>query len=354
MTTPKRSQLEQRLTDWWYTNRSVGLWWPLLWTLSKLFALLRVLSRQSTKVLRAKQHTTPPVLVVGNLIAGGAGKTPLVMAVCKALTDKGYRVGLLSRGYGRATHTVEVLDPKVSHSAKQVGDEPAWLIQQTQCPMAVGANRLQAFQTLIGRHPDLDLVVSDDGLQHWALPRTLEWAVFDNRLAGNCKLLPLGPLREPLSRLATVDAVVASNMPARALESLMPPNSDNVPRVELILQVKGLRHLATQTLINVTQAQTAFAGKSMRALTGLGNPAKFFNLLKDLNLGPFEQLALPDHFDYPEQFCASFGEEVLLTTGKDAVKLNQSDPRLWVVEINMDLPKPLMEQLEKRIGRQLD
>jgi tetraacyldisaccharide 4'-kinase len=374
----KQGSFEKKLTDIWYHGTPAGWLGVPLGLLGLIYRGLRVLTQQHSKALASRKLTYPPVLIVGNLIAGGAGKTPIVLAVCETLKEQGLKVGIVSRGYGKQSSTVLVLSPRLAgtvgaasqledstktHSidAKLIGDEPAWLLEQTQCPIAVGTQRKQAYLALIERHPDLDLVVSDDGLQHHKLERTLEWVVFDDRMAGNQKMIPAGPLREPLTRLNTVDAILASNVPAdrlRAALGLPETFNDFAHQSAGIHEVKVIphqfRHLQTGQTLSPSEAQTLWATKNVCAFAGLGNPGKFFKALKEISIPVKEWIGLPDHFDYPPAFCESLPHDVLLTTGKDAVKLPQLEPRLWVVDVKVTLPPALIHQLENAIGRSFD
>jgi tetraacyldisaccharide 4'-kinase len=372
----KQGSLEKRLTDIWYFGAPAGWLTVPLELLSLIYKVLRWATQQDRKSQASRKASQPPVLIVGNLIAGGAGKTPIVLAVCETLKGQGLKVGIVSRGYGKQSSTVVVLSPALGRAneastpdAKQIGDEPAWLLEQTQCPIAVGAQRKQAYLALIERHPDLDLVVSDDGLQHHKLERALEWVVFDDRLAGNRKIIPAGPLRESLTRLDTVDAILASNVSAERLMVALNTELNSELNVELssegsskraasIHEVKvapyQFRHLQTGQILSISNAQKLWSTKNVCAFAGLGNPGKFFKALKEINIPVKEFIGLPDHFDYPPSFCESLPHEVLLTTGKDAVKLPQSETRLWVVDVKVTLPPALIRQLEKAIGRSFD
>ena len=305
-------------------------------------------------MLASRSNTKPPVLIIGNLIAGGAGKTPLVMAVCKTLTAKGFRVGIVSRGYGRHQSDAMLLVPgQALPQAKQVGDEPLYLCTQTHCPVAVAAKRAMAVEKLLETHPDLDLIVSDDGLQHHALKRQIEWVVFDSRGPGNGRLLPAGPLREPIDRLDFVDAVIASNTPIDELSlQLGQTPTEHWHRVDVHLT--GFRHALTGQWLDIGQALAQWVGASVAAFSGIANPAKFFQSLSLNGIQTKQTIALPDHHDYPDDFCDQFSEEVLITTGKDAVKLIPPNTRLWVAEINLELPPELIKSLEDCIGPTID
>ncbi|MDH4394328.1 MAG: tetraacyldisaccharide 4'-kinase [Limnobacter sp.] len=361
----KPATFEKKLTDIWYEGANAGWLTGPLALLSLIYRGLRWATQQHSKALASRKPTQPPVLVVGNLIAGGAGKTPVVLAVCETLKAQGLKVGIVSRGYGKQSSTVVVLSPGLSGAsqaptldAKQIGDEPAWLLEQTQCPIAVGAQRKQAYLALIDRHPDLDLVVSDDGLQHHKLERTLEWVVFDDRLVGNRKMIPAGPLREPLTRLHTVDAILASNVSAEVLSAALGKERSEELRAELSAHIHEIkvvphqfRHMQTGRILSISEAQTIWATKDVCAFAGLGNPNKFFKALKKINIPVGKSIGLPDHFDYPAEFCESLPHEILLTTGKDAVKLPLQESRLWVVDVKVTLPPALIHQLENAIGR---
>lgn len=292
----------------------------------------------------------PPVLVVGNLIAGGAGKTPVVLAVCKSMQAKGYQIGILTRGYRRQGREQLLLKPGQRVDASECGDEPAWLLQQANCPIAVGAQRESARQALVEAYPSIDLIVSDDGLQHHHLGRSLEWVIFDDRAAGNGRLLPAGPLREPLTRLKTVDSIISTGLPPEQLaERLNWPDSSQIEHLHV--QLTGFENLTTSETLDVHSALERFTGQDILAFTGLGNPNKFFKALRAAGLQLDETLALPDHFDYPDHFCSNLNCTVALTTGKDAVKLKASSDKVWVVQFELRLPDHLITQIEDKIGR---
>lgn len=351
----RKARLETALLQIWYGGYQPG--WPthtILNLLEGVYKGLRLLSRQHSKTLSCKRNTNPPVLVVGNLIAGGAGKTPIVMAVCQHLCAAGKKVGIVSRGYGRKGSRTVLIDPsKPLPQASEVGDEPLFLCAQTHCPVAVCADRAEALDTLLSAFPDLDLVVSDDGLQHHRLVRQLEWVVFDERAQGNGRLLPAGPLREPLSRLNTVDAILASNIGIEQLSgALNMPSQNNWHAVCVLLQ--GFRHLQTGQFMSTGQATEHWKGKPLLAFTGIANPEKLFKAIRIAGIELQETRGLPDHYSYPIDFCAQFDQPILITSGKDAVKLNASNPKVWVAEINVELPLALTQALEDCIGSTID
>ena len=348
-------KLEKELLKIWYGGQQPGLiTQTTLESLTLLYRLLRFLSRQNTKAKASKLHTNPPLLVVGNLIAGGAGKTPVVMAVCRHLSSTGRKVGIVSRGYGRSGTGALLIDPaQPLPSAQDAGDEPLFLATETQCPVAICADRTQAVDTLLSAFPDLDLIVSDDGLQHHRLKRQLEWVVFDERGQGNGKLLPAGPLREPLSRLNSVDAVLCSNMSTLRLSAALKlPEQHNWHAVEV--KLAGFRHLQSGEFLNLGQAKVQWKDSSVMAFTGIGNPEKLFKAIRIAGIELQETRGLPDHYSYPIDFCAQFDQPILITSGKDAVKLNASNPKVWVAEITVELPPALTQALEDCIGSTID
>ncbi|RZI96001.1 MAG: tetraacyldisaccharide 4'-kinase, partial [Variovorax sp.] len=247
-----------------------------------------------------------PVIVVGNVVAGGAGKTPVVMAVVRHLQARGLRVGVVSRGYGRATSDCrEVL---ASSSARDVGDEPALIHRLTGAPVFVAARRVEAARALLARHPGTDVIVADDGLQHLALARDIEICVFDDRGIGNGWLLPAGPLREHWPRrcdlvLHTGDRPVFEGFTARRALADHAVRSDGTP-----------------------MPLSALAGQTVVALAGIAKPESFFAMLHARGIAPVESIALPDHYDFDSWRRPSHGAYSLVCTEKDAVKLWQVAP----------------------------
>lgn len=343
-------QLEAWLTQVWYQNLQPGLFGGMvLGTLEKLYQLIRKISKQDEKSAAARTDDFPAILVVGNLIAGGAGKTPIVQAVCTAMKARGHQVGILTRGYKRHSKTPILLEPGESIDPRMCGDEPAWLHENTTCPISVGANRSLALKNLLARHPEIDLVVSDDGLQHHRLPRHLEWVVFDERVAGNKKLLPAGPLREPLSRLSSVDAIISSAVqPENLIRELALSESD--PIYFASVNILGFENAESREFLGLEDAIQRWGTQNLLAFTGLANPDKFFRALENAGLKVDHKKPLPDHFDYPENFCADLACDVALTTGKDAVKLTKHLGKVWVARIHVTLPETLISQIEAKIG----
>lgn len=304
------------LTRRWYgTAKSPWILRPL----AALFGLVARLRRRRQQRRAREQRLPVPVVVVGNIAVGGTGKTPFVIWLVERLREWGWRPGVVSRGYGgRARAWPQRVQPESDPA--QVGDEPVLIATRAGCPVVVGPDRVAAARELLAAG-GVDIVVSDDGLQHYRLWRDLEIVVVDaTRGLGNGRLLPAGPLREPASRLAEVALVVAngSGWTAPAGRPLaMRLAADEARR----LDGSGARPLA------------AFAGQTVHAVAGIGNPARFFAMLSQQNIGlvvhPF-----PDHHAFTRADL-EFGDELpVLMTEKDAVKCRAfAGPAHWVVPV---------------------
>jgi tetraacyldisaccharide 4'-kinase len=291
---------------------------------------------------RPPQAVPVPVIVVGNLIVGGAGKTPTVMALVGALAAAGRRPGVVSRGHGSRSGGVRAVD--VDASAPDVGDEPLLIRRRTGVPVWVGRDRVAAVRALCAAHPEVDVVVSDDGLQHRALPRDAELIVFDDRGVGNGLLLPAGPLREPLAPLGPRQRVLYNA--ARA--------STPLPGV---LAERGLGPALLLADWRAGRAERAqpLAGlrdRPLVAVAGIAAPERFFAMLEAAALS-IRRVALPDHHDYAT-LPWDPGTPDVVTTEKDAVKLEPAAAgatRVWVVGLDFALPSPLIQDVLGLVGR---
>lgn len=278
-----------------------------------------------------------PVLVVGNMVAGGAGKTPTTIALVQLLREHGFTPGIVSRGYARRSRELVLVGRDTPVTA--CGDEP-WLMHwRTQAPVAVSADRVAAGLALIGAHPEVDLLISDDGLQHRRLARDAQVIVFDERGAGNGWLLPAGPLREPMPSRVPPRSVVLYNSaaPSTALPG----------------------HLATRTLGGLSsladwwagapapaEALSALRGRPVLAAAGLARPARFFDMLRAAGL-TISELPLSDHHDFATLPWPAGTADVIVTE-KDAVKLSPSaasGPRIWVARLDFHLPAAFVTEL---------
>jgi tetraacyldisaccharide 4'-kinase len=303
-----------RLEQFWDSINAVSL---LLYPLSLLFGAAAGLRRFAYRSgLRAVQRFPVPVLVVGNISVGGTGKTPLVIWLADHLRRQGWRPGVVSRGYGgRARHWPQQVRPDSDPSA--VGDEAVLLASRTACPVCVGPDRPAAVRELL-RHTDVNIVVSDDGMQHYALARDLEIAVIDGeRRLGNGLLLPAGPLREPEIRLQAVDIVVANG-----------PAADGEFSMKMFQPVLRGLHDGRRAALG------EFAGRRVHAVAGIGNPARFFDLLRCQGLSVVQHAYRDHHLFKPSEL--DFGDRCpVLMTEKDAVKCRRLPCRdCWVVRVD--------------------
>jgi tetraacyldisaccharide 4'-kinase len=262
-----------------------------------------------TGVLREVQLPVP-VVVVGNLIVGGAGKTPTVMAIVRLLRERGLRPGIVSRGYGRTNG--DVLEVRADTAVAMCGDEPKLLHLRTGAPLTVGRDRVAAARELLRRHPDVNVIVSDDGLQHRHLARQAQVLVFDERGVGNGWLLPAGPLREPLPSAVPPRSLVLYNA-SRATTAL--PGS---VAHRSLAGVVSLQDWWSGRAPDIAALQ-ALQGRPLIAAAGVARPQRFFDMLRDHGLS-FTPLPLPDHHDYAVLPWDTTTADVIVTE-KDAVKL---------------------------------
>lgn len=304
------SGIAQQLPRWWYRRRLAPALLPLL-PLSWLFRLLTAVRRALYRHGVLPSVRLPvPVVVVGNLTVGGAGKTPLVLWLVARLREKGWRPGIVSRGYGATADGARAVT--ADSSPAEVGDEPLLLARRSGAPVFVGRDRVAAGRALLAAYPECDVLVSDDGLQHYRLQRTLELVVFDGRGAGNARLLPAGPLREPLARLDAAGAVIWNGEP----EARVARRAGALPQFSM--RLSGRRFTALNDPCRQCDAE-ALRGKRLHALAGIGDPARFFRQLEGLGLA-FTAHPFPDHHAYSAADLAFARDGVLLMTEKDAVK----------------------------------
>jgi tetraacyldisaccharide 4'-kinase len=336
-----RTQLEPVLTRCW--ERRGPLAWLLL-PVALIFAALSAVRRMLYKTgLRRSVRLPVPVIVVGNVLVGGTGKTPLTIWLVDALQHAGYVPGVVSRGYGRQTDAP--LFVSADSRAEEVGDEPLLIARRAQVPVVVGRQRVLAAKALLAVRRDVNVIVSDDGLQHYALQRDIEIVLFDARGAGNGWLLPAGPLRESASRRRDFTVINAAQFPS------------GTPRdaFRMILAGEYAECLSDRSQ-RVTLKSLLSSGRKIIAAAGIGNPSRFFSMLRDIGL-VFEEMPLPDHYDFNLTPFADLVCDVILITEKDAVKCMQiaalkSDPRLWVVPVTAQIDHALVEQiLEKLRGK---
>ena len=341
MSAPRQARREQVLLKAWLHRGPLAL---CLWPLSQLYrALLALRSLCFRWGLLKSQRLPVPVLVVGNLITGGAGKTPVVLALATLLRRQGWRVGVISRGYGRRTDTVVEVD--ATHTAETVGDEPLLLQRRAGVPVVVGRDRVQAGLHLLAAHPEVNLILSDDGLQHRALVRDIQVMVFDERGAGNGWLLPAGPLREPLPRGVPPGTLVLYNAPQ---PSTALPGHLGHRRLQGLVRWHEWHAGQAATSAALRQLAERSQREDVWAAAGIAQPARFFDLLRDAGLRIAHPLPLPDHHDYAASPPWPASAPAVLVTEKDAVKLTAATPgieQVWVAPLDFSLDAPFCDAL---------
>ncbi|HYP71296.1 MAG TPA: tetraacyldisaccharide 4'-kinase [Variovorax sp.] len=300
---------------WLERGATARLLWPLSLVFGALAASRRALYRAG---LLRSERTSVPVVIVGNVVAGGAGKTPSVIAIVRHLHDKGVAVGVISRGYGRATDDCREVLP--TSEPQDTGDEPLLVRRTTGAPTFVARKRIEAARALLAAHPHTTVIVSDDGLQHLALARDVEICVFDDRGIGNGWLLPAGPLREPWPR--NCDLVLhTGDRPAfdgyRARRALGGEAAD-----------RDGRRIALSSLSN----------RRIVAVAAIAKPQGFFDMLRAAGITPEQCIALPDHDDFSSWAPPADGTTVLCTE-KDAAKLWRLQPDALTVPLVFE-PEP--------------
>lgn len=341
----------------------------LTWLLRPLHFLMWLIVRVRQHAYSAGWFSTTrlsvPVIVVGNRIAGGAGKTPTVIALVEHLQQQGWTPGILSRGYGRHVDPAEANSNAAPHiivdtsnapqlNAQRVGDEPWLMWLRTQAPMGIGSHRANTGQALLAAHPDINILVCDDGLQHWALSRDLEIVVFDARGAGNGLLLPAGPLREPLNGRrgpgCEQDAWVLYNAPkpSTPLTGFLSARqlASPVPLQNWWQTAAADRYLAVPAL------PSPQSDKPCWAVAGIAQPERFFESLRDMGYS-FTPCPLPDHakFDtwpWPETLTQ------VIVTEKDAVKIaperlqrERPETHVWVVPMTLNPAPAFWQQFDQ-------
>lgn len=313
----------KRLDHYWYSQNPVA--WTLL-PLSWLFCAVSMLRRfVYCKGLAASYGLPVPLIIIGNISVGGTGKTPLLIGLCKYLAGQGLKPGVISRGYGAAVngeHTVADHD-----NAQTSGDEPLLIKQRTGCPVVIGKNRVAVARKLLAEN-DCDVILSDDGMQHYRLQRDVEIAVVDSgRKFGNGFCLPAGPLREPRSRLRKVDMVVQ--------------HGDSDDKYHFTLRLEPAVNLVT----GEKRKLESFASIKVHAVAGIGHPARFFNQLRRQGLDVLEH-PYPDHHQYTPGDIEFADDLPILMTEKDVVKCKHwveavvPDGRLanvWSIPVSADI-----------------
>jgi tetraacyldisaccharide 4'-kinase len=306
----------------------------LLWPLSFIYRIFIFVRRKFYQFHFLKiNYLSIPIIVVGNITIGGTGKTPVVIALALFLKEKGWRPGIISRGYGGNTKHFPCLVHQNSN-AREVGDEPILIAQHTGCPTIIDPDRSRGAKSLLKRS-NCNIVISDDGLQHLSLGRDIEIVVVDGeRRFGNNFCLPAGPLREPISRLNSVDFIISKGT-AQTNEFKLCLIPDYFYQ---LIQAKN------------KQSKEYFLGKKVHAVAGIGNPNQFFKALRKLGLNIIEH-PFPDHYLFkPRDF--NYGDDaIVIMTEKDAVKcVGFVDARLWCLRTKTALDNNFLNTIFNRIN----
>jgi tetraacyldisaccharide 4'-kinase len=319
---------------------------PVSWLFAAATAARRALYRAG---LLETRRVPVPVIVVGNLVVGGAGKTPLVLDLVARLIEAGHNPGIVSRGYGgTARGTAKEATPVHAQSDPAVhGDEPVLLAQRSGAPVWIGRDRAQAAAMLLRAHPECDVIVSDDGLQHYRLARDIEIAVEDDRGHGNGLLLPAGPLREAAGR--RVDALVINGEIGARRRA--PIESGGGPVFRMTLEPDGFYGLHDRKR---PVPKEDLAGKRLHAVAGIGNPERFFRLLDDMGLRAHEH-TFPDHHRFSASDLEFSDCDAVLMTEKDAVKCERfARGDLYALRVRAKLDPSFHEFVLTRLRRAHD
>lgn len=340
--------LEAWITSNWQ-KRGLLAWLllPLSWLYTAITSIRRCLYRHSLW----QQYAAPvPVVVVGNIYVGGTGKTPVILSLITALRERGWHPGLVSRGYGSISKNQPVCGQGLL-DAQVFGDEPSMISHKTQVPVSVHPSRATACQALLQFDPSINVILSDDGLQHWQLQRDIEIIVQDERGCGNGFVLPAGPLREPKVRLTQVNAILTRSLPEQLSQPV--PNT-SVLQCRFAVQVQTFVHLQSGTTMDAStfashlnhtpnrhkdSTVTHFAAPAVPvlAMAGIGVPERFFRDLRAHGIQPARSLPLPDHGAITAKWIAELPERTILMTEKDAARLIHTYSR------PVDQPVPMAE-----------
>ncbi|MGE6796204.1 tetraacyldisaccharide 4'-kinase [Psychrobacter okhotskensis] len=381
--------IETTVTRAWQ-RQAAWLW--LLLPISWLYGLITMLRHQAYKLGLLSSYRAPvPVMVIGNISVGGSGKTPLIIVLVDYLQAQGIKVGVISRGYGGDSSQMPALVDAASLPSV-VGDEPCLIVNMTGVPMAVCPNRKQAITTLLGAHPDLQLIIADDGLQHYALQRDIEWIVVDAaRGFGNEQLLPTGFLREPMSRLQGATVIYHEEPKTSSASDTKNIQQSQAERLSMHLQADDMQLLwqpvladAKMTSLQITDLRPSDSqvgdfqltdfevnnkapekGSKVHAVSGIGYPQRFFDTLHALG---FEVIGhpYPDHYEFSMAELLQYREYPIVVTTKDAVKiralllpLTAEQPlsaeykalisRLWVLPVTAVLSGSCYDNLQQQL-----
>jgi tetraacyldisaccharide 4'-kinase len=324
----------ERLQHHWYRISPLHL---LLFPVSLIFRSLAASRRLLYRTgILASVRLPVPVIIVGNISVGGTGKTPLTLWLAQQLIENGWHPGIVSRGYTKTARQKKTPhEVSVDDDAHEVGDEPLLMAQRALCPVWIDGNRPIAALSLLQAHPECDVILSDDGLQHYRLQRDAEIVVVDSaRRFGNGLMLPAGPLREPVSRLREVDAIVM--------------NGGQAQDGEFVMRLEGSLFY---NLLNpeITVSAAEFTEQRLHAIAGIGHPQRFFNHLEHLGLSTRHH-AFPDHHRFTSSDIAFEDADAVLMTEKDAVKCASfATEKCWVLRVDAQVSPALTQLILKKV-----
>jgi tetraacyldisaccharide 4'-kinase len=355
MTSAKTNTTFKKAPKFWERRGPTSL---LLWPLSKVYGWInQVLDLIHELGLSGDKAQTVPIIIVGNIRVGGTGKTPIVIALAECLAAMGWRPGIISRGYG-ASSLSSPLQVNSDSNPAEVGDEPVLIAKRTQnqFPIWVYPKRVKSIHSLLKDNPAVNIIISDDGLQHRALVRwpareggrDIEFVVRDTRAEGNGFLLPAGPLREPASRERDATLMTGSSTPSSHIDEYFLGRRAFTLNTQLGIPYQLVDPSNTQSLAVI--ADTYLPNK-ITAVAAIGNPQRFFDdLLKQGIAG--KSIGLGDHATYTPDFFSAIHAECILITEKDAVKCSQiQDGRIWVVPMTLEIPNALADWLQSILQR---
>jgi tetraacyldisaccharide 4'-kinase len=321
--------MERALQRAWL-RRGATAW--LLWPMSLVFGVLAGLRRTAYRSGIFKRHRVAvPVIVVGNVVAGGSGKTPVVIALLEHLRSRGIAAGVVSRGWGRAAGDCREVRP--DSKAHEVGDEPLLIARKLQAPVFVAPRRIDAARALLHAYPATQVIICDDGLQHYGLQRDIEICVFDERGIGNGWPLPAGPLRERWPR--AVDLVLRS------------PATRGIAGFVVSRRLAAIARRADGTQVDLA----ALRGRPLLAIAAIAKPDAFFSMLQEQGLELARTVALPDHHDFRDALMTD-GLDVICTE-KDAVKLWATQPLAWAVPLLLEIQPEFWTSLDRLVDAKL-
>lgn len=335
------TKLQQIIEKHWYKNNNVYLSVILL-PLSIIFFAISKIRRLLYKLNILKSYKLPvPVIVIGNISVGGVGKTPLTQYIATELIKQGIYVGIILRGYKSSSKNPSIVT-KDSDSLT-VGDE-ALIYAQHDIPVAIGKNRYLAGSCLLKKYPQTQIILTDDGLQHYRLKRNYEIIVIDNsRMFGNKFILPMGPLRECISRLKTVNAIAINGSNVNLEKFAIDYGLDkNILTVTQQLYLVDIYNPITKNKVD----NLYFSSKQVIAMAAMGNPERFFNFIESLGINPEKKISFPDHHHYTKNDIPDNFTDILVTE-KDYTKLTKlNNDKIWIVRVKVKLSS---EDLIKQI-----